>query len=267
MHPGMKRWTLRILLGLILGAVTTVAVAWFFAWRQIVPDSRQSEFSGLDTLLTPIHELDDDYPLAVEPVPLEYKRWISLRTNEVEPIAINLSNADIYLGYEELWFYGSWRDHSGEEWMDDPWEMHTYPSLARVQAGSPASALVCFVYRYGREESLIDGIELEVDTGIELAPGYPIRLPRYLPFRPIWPGFLIDTLFYGVIWLVLFFGVGAVRRGVRRRRGRCVMCGYDLRGQRQESPHPQPLSHGERGASGAGCPECGWGRAADDGDG
>ena len=64
-----------------------------------------------------------------------------------------------------------------------------------------------------------------------------------LPLIPIWPGFLIDTLFYAAIWLGLFFGLTSAKRFIRTRRGRCPRCGYDLQGN---------LS--------AGCPECGWGR-------
>jgi hypothetical protein len=66
-----------------------------------------------------------------------------------------------------------------------------------------------------------------------------------LPMRPLWPGFVLDTLFYAAIWFGLFFGFASAKRAIRRRRGRCPMCGYDL-----------------RGAPGlaAGCSECGWNR-------
>ena len=46
-----------------------------------------------------------------------------------------------------------------------------------------------------------------------------------------------------LLWLLLLAGPRALRRHIRRKRGRCVKCGYDL--------------HGELDA---GCPECGWGR-------
>ena len=63
------------------------------------------------------------------------------------------------------------------------------------------------------------------------------------PLRPLWPGFLIDTFFYGALWFGLFLGPGAAQRTIRRKRGRCVKCGYDLRGDLD-----------------TGCPECGWNR-------
>ena len=63
---------------------------------------------------------------------------------------------------------------------------------------------------------------------------------RLLAYLPIWPGFAINTLFYaGIVWL-LIPGPFALRRLIRRRRGLCPACGYDIR-------------HGEHEA----CPECG----------
>jgi hypothetical protein len=62
-----------------------------------------------------------------------------------------------------------------------------------------------------------------------------------LPLFPLMSGFAIDTLFYAAIWFGLFFGFASARRAVRRARGRCPMCGYDLRGALEK-----------------GCSECGW---------
>jgi len=48
------------------------------------------------------------------------------------------------------------------------------------------------------------------------------------PYRPIWPGFAINTLFYaGVLW-VLCCGPFALRRMIRRRRGLCAACAYPI---------------------------------------
>ena len=63
-----------------------------------------------------------------------------------------------------------------------------------------------------------------------------------LPLRPIWPSFAINPIFFGAILWLLASGPFIVRRMIRRRRGLCIKCGYDLRG----TP----------GGGGA-CPECG----------
>jgi len=57
--------------------------------------------------------------------------------------------------------------------------------------------------------------------------GSPI-MDDFLPYRPYWPGFAINTLFYaGVLWM-LFAGPFALRRMIRRRRGRCPACAYPV---------------------------------------
>ncbi len=61
-----------------------------------------------------------------------------------------------------------------------------------------------------------------------------------LPVGPLWPGFAVNTLFYAAILWLIIPGPFALRRFIRRRRGLCPACGYDLR-------------HGEHKA----CPECG----------
>jgi hypothetical protein len=62
-----------------------------------------------------------------------------------------------------------------------------------------------------------------------------------LPILPIWPNLLIDSALYGLIFASVLFGVGVAGRSCRQRAGRCLQCGYDLKGQ------------SSRGI----CPECG----------
>ena len=60
------------------------------------------------------------------------------------------------------------------------------------------------------------------------------------PFYPIWPGFAANTIFYSAALWMLPLGPLAIRRLIRRKRGHCINCGYDLRGVEHEV-----------------CPECG----------
>jgi hypothetical protein len=62
-----------------------------------------------------------------------------------------------------------------------------------------------------------------------------------VPYRPLWPGFAINTMFYAAILWLLFAAPFAVRRRRRIKRGLCVACGYDLKGL----------------PTAAQCPECG----------
>ncbi len=63
---------------------------------------------------------------------------------------------------------------------------------------------------------------------------------RALPYWPIWPGVITNTLFYAAILWLLIPGPFVLRRYVRVRRGLCPACGYDLKHAEHES-----------------CPECG----------
>ena len=51
---------------------------------------------------------------------------------------------------------------------------------------------------------------------------------RVLPLRPIWPGFAVNTAFYAAILWLLIPGPFALRRLIRRRRGRCPSCAYPM---------------------------------------
>ncbi len=71
-----------------------------------------------------------------------------------------------------------------------------------------------------------------------------IRFPKTMPTRVYWPGLVFNTIFFGVLFLVMFILPGRARIARRRRLGLCLACGYDLAGL-------------------AKCPECGL--AASDG--
>jgi hypothetical protein len=64
-----------------------------------------------------------------------------------------------------------------------------------------------------------------------------------LPLEPR-PGLALNTIVYGMLWALLLLAPGAIRRRIRRAKGRCPTCGFSLAGQAQP-----------------GCPECGSGRA------
>jgi hypothetical protein len=82
---------------------------------------------------------------------------------------------------------------------------------------------------------------VETHNGIVLWENPAYAVDRIaLPLRPIWSGFIVDTLLFGVVAFVLLFGPGMLRRQARRRTGRCECCGYDLRGNTNDQ-----------------CPECG----------
>ena len=75
--------------------------------------------------------------------------------------------------------------------------------------------------------------------GFEMAAGPKLWRWR-VPVLPIWRGFAANMLFYAAILWLLIGGPFALRRIIRRRRGLCPACGYDVKHAEHES-----------------CPECG----------
>ena len=70
-----------------------------------------------------------------------------------------------------------------------------------------------------------------------------IKPIEVLPLRPVWPGFAINTGLYALALLAIYSLWWLGRRFIRNLRGRCLICGYDLRGDLK-----------------GGCSECGWRR-------
>lgn len=66
-----------------------------------------------------------------------------------------------------------------------------------------------------------------------------------IPIRAIWPGLIGNSLAWAAILWFIWWSPAALRRLIRRRRGRCAHCGYDRRGL--DGPTC--------------CPECGNSRA------
>jgi hypothetical protein len=97
----------------------------------------------------------------------------------------------------------------------------------------------------------VHGIALVEDPFSSWDPYGPTDDASFLGCSPIWSGLLFNTALYGGgLWL-FWLTPGIIRRTVRRRRGRCMRCGYDLRGGRDRAsgpPPPRPATV---------CPECG----------
>jgi len=223
----MKHWTIRILLCLILGAVTTVAVAWGIAMLgQTEVVVRWAEITNADR-----------------------RWWLEHLPDTLDPKYVRARSQWTFsgIGIDERLVFGK------PALLDGP-----NNSGRSVRLGLPVRAM-----EYNYWTSYIgDPIRYHSPSGVLWWPespkiSYAERRVRVLPVHPLWPGFLIDTFFYGGIWFGLLFGISAVRRGIRRRRGRCANCGYDLRGQKD---HRRDASATSGGISGGGCPECGWGR-------
>lgn len=117
------------------------------------------------------------------------------------------------------------------------------PTIGRLhnyQAGWP---LFCLEGRRGRFDAVL------IDEALAPLPdwrGVNRNGLTRIPLRPRWGALLLNALLLGMpFYLVIAFR--EVRRVLRRRSRRCVLCGYDLRGARGDNDT---------------CPECGARHAA-----
>ncbi len=239
----MKRIAIKLVVFLLLGAVTTVAVAWSSLWWAPLPDPGNSAVQSSSAAAS---EGPDYVYLRTH----RYQRlgagWVS--SSWVDPSAraglaasfqcTRIKPHDIVPSWAGLALPG---DH------DADWGFHSrfveargWPLLSHAWAYAHCS-------RWNRDlrqrETQVDckyGILISVATERAQYVHPDVWTLRMLPLRPIFPGFLINTLFYALVLWLLWSAPFVTRRLIRRRRGNCIRCGYDLR-------------HAEHAA----CPECG----------
>ena len=234
----MKRRLFTLALFLLLGAILNVAVAWGCAtWSALKLVSR---------------------PLVGPPTEVDQRWWQQVVPAGAAPRADAVWRSRGF-GCDSLMILG---DRSGESFQEDP---SGYTLFFSVNAKIDQATLVRsgWPWRGGAGERWDLGISLGTsipmvghkvktwrDADLQTSAVSFDRLTwlvgssfRLLPLRPIWPGFALNTLFYATILWPLIGGPFALRRVIRRKRGLCVSCGYDLR-------------HADHNA----CPECGWRR-------
>ncbi len=195
-----------IALCLLIGAILNVIVAWRFALISLPIDRDQS----LDPEITA--ELWDRYV----PEPRTDRTIKSM-------LQAGLGVTDIIL---EAPYKDSSRDRFRACWV--------------VRAGYPLVALEGESHRnanptFGTPGQVAVSAYFKYTRGLwELPAGSTVLSPpiyrRAVPLRPVWPGFILNTILYaGLVWLLLV-GQHRIRRRARLDRGRCPGCKYDLRG-------------------------------------
>lgn len=243
----MKRLTGRIVISLFLGAVTTWGVAW---WCALSIDVYQSY-----TRATALVNGDTEIVVAVGCGQAGAARWSSHQRNydlENQPSRNEFKRALTTTDSSPYDLLPYWGNLSLDGVVLGPSDGLRQPNAQSISKmadarGWPMLAMWC---EHEQKRGVATSWRYDVKSrGIALSSDWPGRghpFQKALPLAVIWPGFAFDTVFFAVIWFGLLFGFTTVRRFVRRQRGRCPKCGYDL-----------------RSALEAGCPECGWGRAED----
>jgi hypothetical protein len=221
-------------ISLLAGAVVNVAVAWgIAAWMPLRATSHKVALTsrGFNPgMLVPYSGLGwctREWETTPPPGTDAIFMWPSGVESANEPGDVIVDNHEIRAD----WGHG-FQYVSGDPAAD-------YDSVERA-VGWPCLALWCGLdASSARGYAMLGGIELR--TWPSWLRWVRPKPERYLPYRPIWGGILVNTAGFALATLCMVVGLSRIRRGPRRCRGLCPSCSYSLAGL----PFPT-------------CPECGW---------
>lgn len=215
---------IRLVISIIVGAMTTVGVAWglgmFQTWGEPIGGQQVFEPQNSEWLSVNVHQV--------------WQRGVVMRnvTAGTEP---DEGGGTLMLPWTSGLRVGLQRDEVDASWgLARCAIIKGEPVFGGEEArGWPCVALYSMSMRLTDPPSRRGGIRVRKDPqGLD---------DRFLPLIPIWKGFGIDTAVYSAGWVLVLIVPGVIRSGVRRWRGRCPRCGYDLKREFE-----------------SGCSECGW---------
>jgi hypothetical protein len=241
-----RRIAMLVLVFALLGAATTVAVAWGIAVRGVDPHGRRNKidmtpialadmngsnvficwptisgpgWTWTATFLVPRNSISDDGK-SVRPfghthgdhVGLVIERTGAFPRDRQLPFENNLYT-EVRLGWPSVCMWAIERGNGRLDFMMSiEWSPVMYLRQDKIGQAKP------FIRDEGSSRPPVD---IAVPLGI---------LSR---------GFAINTAFYAGAWWTLIFGLTRGRAWNRRRRGLCVKCTYDLRGLEAHTPCPE----------------------------
>ena len=211
--PGIRRIVVRACAWLLLGALVNIAVAWIFECRP---------YPGNATM----NSISDEEAKAAMPVGED---------RSIAPLIVVNGSRQVVAGRTEYMLLAFHRELTSEG------TIRYANQLVVWQAGWPCRSVQGWS-GIGRTPSEIGTHGLWRVKRIPASVTSRVR-EHGLPFLPVWPGFAVNSMFYGAIVWLLFAAPWQMRRWWRSHRGRCCVCGYDLRDQPDSDPKT--------------CPECG----------
>ena len=225
----MKRWFLRILVFLLLGAIVNVAVAWGIGATLRHPVwSEERTFESADR--TPRWVLREYIQrCSIRVVWNFHGTWPTGDDTALQARPLGSNEYSLQpSAYPPSWSKVGWRrgpQHSGFESND---------IILECACGWPTlSTRALVVTRERLFQPWVNGdiaVEAVRSDGILLDDRSAVLMFAYriLPYRPIWPGFAIDAVFYAFVLWLLFAAPFALRRWRRIKRGLCPKCAYPV---------------------------------------
>lgn len=223
----MIKWVVVGIVFLVLGAITTLIVAWSLT---ITAEVKHYDTPGLDGLMVHSRQVWCEHDNTIW--------WVRFHKDkgalnvETKPLKINADRNPWLAAVdpEDLMEFGLPRwSHLFHGTAIAPKNTTRITTQAR---GWPMLAM-----RYSKRW---DNNKRVVSGAIEPKKLWKDAPCEFLPIHPIWFGAFIDSALYGGALFVMALGPFYLRILIRCKRGRCFKCGYDL-------------THANHKA----CPECG----------
>ncbi|MCI0632244.1 MAG: hypothetical protein L0Y44_16495, partial [Phycisphaerales bacterium] len=202
----MKRRLLRLGLPILAGAIINVAVAWGCA-ASIVLQSSDRVAMGVSS--------QDPPSWLIAELRRSGRRRFDLRS-------LGTSNMHEMFRRPFGVVDTAMIDFLPHEARSVPSDCFQNCSIIRDEAGWPMLSVSCEHVHLRDQETTRLGIRLN-----DAPPTATDTMPeRFLPYKPIWPGFAINTIFDAAILWFLFAAPARLRRWRRIKRGLCPACAY-----------------------------------------
>lgn len=235
MRIGRVIWVVAVLL--VSGAVANVLVAWGCAWRvdyskateQIVLTEAFGQYGGY---ISVAQRTRPGYSQSIRRVMrptsygvggLEYHLEFSEGNRHVIRLKPRETLESHYAEQLAQW-HEAWPSGDGPWGLLAVWPWET-------SAGWPLRSMRCWhenLVGIPSSRMMATAGPVTIHHGIELGQAASPNNARVLPLYPAWGGFALNTLFYAVIFGLVYIAVGALRRHRRLRRGLCPICAYPI---------------------------------------
>lgn len=225
-----------ILLSLLLGVASTVAIAWRSAWTQLQLGTSSPDGTPAPRFVGPIPAGSKGVGLTNGTVLVERgtapgtELWVIVLYKSADLPDTFKSRGDLHIP--------SWVRRLAFPWeFNAQWQGDDIQSRTIIARGWPYVTLWSGSRLKSKSETIDNGAFYLEGWLRKYGPRGPLvvypsaaAFDVPFPFRPVWAPFLISSTLLAAPFHLLFMGPGALRRWARRRRHCCERCGYDRRG-------------------------------------